>query len=128
MMELQRAYLERADRALQAARRGLDAGDGETATNRAYYACFYMAQAALVGVGEEPKTHAGTHRRFAAQFVAPRRIPREAARTLTDAFRLRLRSDYDALVVTDLNAAADLLVDAERFVAAVRAVVEVGDE
>lgn len=126
MTSIQRAYLDRAGRALQAARRSVEAGDGETAANRAYYACFYVAQAALVGVGEEPKTHAGTHRRFAAQFVANGQVPREVGRILPDAFRLRLQSDYDAFAITDLNASADLLADAKRFVAVVQEVVGEG--
>jgi uncharacterized protein (UPF0332 family) len=126
MTDLQRAYLDRADRALEAARHGVELGDGELVVNRAYYAYFYVAQAALVGQGEEPKTHAGTHRRFAALFVAPGTVSREVGRIMPDAFRLRLQSDYDALTVTDPRAAADLLTDAERFVAAVRAVVADG--
>lgn len=124
MTDLQRAYLDRADRALASARRNVEAEDGEAAVNRAYYACFYVAQAALGGHGEEPKTHAGTHRRFASLFVAPGTVTREVGRILPDASRLRLQTDYDALAVTDLRAASDLLADAERFVAAVRAVLE----
>ena len=124
MNALQRAYVERADRALDDARYLLDRGSALAAVNRAYYACFYVAQAALVGEGEEPKTHAGTHRRFAALFVAPGTVSREVGRVLPDAFRLRLQSDYDALTNADVSGATDLLVDAERFVAAVRSVIE----
>jgi uncharacterized protein (UPF0332 family) len=124
MTDLQRAYLDRAERALAAAQHAVGHGDGEAAVNRAYYACFYVAQAALVGRGEEPKTHAGTHRRFAEVFVAPGAVTREVGRILPDAFRLRLQGDYDALAVTDPRAAADLLADAERFVEVVQQIVE----
>ncbi|WP_420456763.1 HEPN domain-containing protein [Rubrivirga sp.] len=128
MTDLQRAYLDRAERALASARLNVDAGDGEAATNRAYYACFYVVQAALVGEGEAPKTHSGTHRRFAVLFVATGAVSRDIGRILPDAFRLRLQSDYDAFAVTDTAAAADLLADAERFVAVVRELVDGSEE
>lgn len=123
MTDLQQAYLGRAERALAAARRAVEAGDGETAANRAYYACFYVALAALAGVGEEPRSHSGAHRRFAARFVATGALDRDTARILSDAFRIRHQSDYDAFAVTDLNAASDLLADVERFVAGTRRLV-----
>ena len=123
MTDHQGAYLDRAGRALASARRGVELADGDLVANRAYYACFYAAQAALLGAGEEPKTHSGTHRRFAAQFIAPGTVSREIGRILPDAFRLRQQSDYDAFAVLDARASTDLLADAERFVEAVGGVV-----
>ena len=124
MTPLQRALVEKADRALEAARANLDRDDAETATNRAYYACFYVAQAALAGVGEEPKTHTGTHARFRLRFIAKGILSKEVGSILGDTFTARQRYDYNALIATDPRAAADLLADAERFVTAVRAVVK----
>lgn len=123
MMIVQEALLQKAHRALASAKRLLEHGDLDGATNRAYYACFYLAQAALVGVGEEPKTHAGTHTRFRYHFAAGGIISLEIASILTDTFAARQRLDYDALAVTDPRAASDIVADAERFVAAVRNVV-----
>lgn len=116
MTPLQEALVEKAGRALASAKRLLDDDDVDGATNRAYYACFYVAQAALVGVGEEPKTHTGTHTRFRLHFVAGGPIPLGVASILADTFAARQRLDYNALAVTDARAAADLLADAERFV------------
>jgi uncharacterized protein (UPF0332 family) len=127
MSPLQEALVEKAERALATARQVVGE-DPEAAVNRAYYACFYLAQAALLDVGEEPKSHAGTHNRFAFHFVATGRIPENVARTLPYAAQARERADYNALVVTDSRAAADLLADAERFVAAVRTVLGEGTE
>jgi uncharacterized protein (UPF0332 family) len=124
MTELQRALVEKGRRALGSARRTLEDGDAEAATNRAYYAGFNLARAALLGEGEQPKTHSGVHNRFALRFVATGRIPEDVARTLPHAAQIRERADYDAFAVTDTNAAADLLADAERFVTAVQAVVK----
>lgn len=120
MTETQRHLLDRADRALQTARLALDDGDGDATANRAYYACFYLAQAALIGTGETPKTHSGTHSRFAFHFIAAEALPPSTGSILADIFAIRQRSDYNAALVTDLGAAADLLADAKRFVEAVR--------
>ena len=121
MTPKQTALVRRAERALATAHVTLDAEDAEAATNWAYYACFYLAQAALLGVGEEPKTHKGTHSRFGLHFVADGPLSVSDGRILTDAATARERSDYDAFAVTDRAAAGDLISDAERFVAAVRA-------
>ncbi len=126
MTELQTALVAKGERALESARRVLDSGDAELATNRAYYACFNLARAALAGEGEQPKTHSGVHNRFALLFVATGRVPEDIARTLPHAAQVRERADYDALATTDMNAAANLLADAERFVATVWEVVEGG--
>lgn len=126
MTARQAALFGKADRALEGAVANLAREDAEVAVNRAYYACFYAATAALLEADESPKSHAGTHRRFAYLLIAPGHVPQDVGRTLEDAFRMRQRSDYDAFAVTDLGAAADLLADAERFVAAVRAAVARG--
>lgn len=65
MTDLQRAYLDRAARALTSARLNVDAGDGEAATNRAYYACFYVVQAGAGrggGDAEDPRRDAPAFR------------------------------------------------------------------
>ncbi len=111
MTELQTAFVEKGLRALASARLMLDDGDTEAAANRAYYACFNLACAALLGVGEQPKTHSGVHNCFALRFVATGRVPEDIARTLPHAAQLRERADYDALAVTDTHAAADLLAE-----------------
>ncbi len=123
MTEEQHAWLERADQALQDAHLLRDAGSVEACLNRAYYASFYAAQAALLGVSERPKTHSGTHARFALHFVPTGRLAKATGSLLTRAFQTRLLADYDAVIVTDTNAAADALADAEAFVTAVRPLV-----
>jgi uncharacterized protein (UPF0332 family) len=119
---LQTALFAKADRALAAARRMLD-HDPDTTANRAYYACFDAARAALLGEGDEPKTHSGVHNRFALRFVATGRIQEDVARALSYAAQVRERADYNALTVLDARTAADLLADAVQFVAAVQALV-----
>lgn len=117
MTEEQHALVEKSHRALEAARRNLDGGDAETAINRAYYAAYYIATAALLGAGETPKTHHGMHLRFRRRFTG--KLPSHTNGFLERAHNIRQRADYDALTLFDTRAAADLLNDAERFVAAV---------
>ena len=116
----QQAWMDRAERALDAARVLLDHDSVEACLNRAYYAAFYAARAALSGVGEQPKTHAATQSCFAFHFVRTGQLPASVGRLLVDAFESRLRADYDALTVHDTRAAADALADAEAFVVAIR--------
>ena len=127
MTTLQQAWLAKADRALASARRALDADDADVCLNRAYYAAFYVAQAALAAEGEQPRTHSGTISRFSFHFVRTGRLAREVGAFLHDAFDLRQQADYDAIAVTDTRAAADALADAETFVAAVRPLVATPD-
>ncbi|WP_420456906.1 HEPN domain-containing protein [Rubrivirga sp.] len=124
MTDQQTRLVEKARRALSTARLVLDDGDVEGALNRAYYACFYVAQALLLTYGEEPRTHRGVHHRFRERAVLPGLVPAELGRTLPYAASLRERADYEAVTVTDTAGAADLLADAHTFVDAVLRVLE----
>lgn len=91
------------------------------AINRAYYAAFHTAQAALLTVGETPKTHAGVRTRFNKHFVKTGAITGQVGAILADAETMRAQADYDAFSTFDTQAAADLLADVETFVEAVEA-------
>ena len=119
MTDDQRILLDKSDRAILSARVLLDEHAVDGAMNRAYYAAFYVATAARYGQGEAPKSHAGTHARFALHVVRSGVMPLETGSLLKTVFDARQRADYGATSVYDENAAAD----AERFVAAVRPLV-----
>lgn len=118
MNDVQTSYRQ-AYEALAAARFNLDGDFLKTAVNRAYYAAFYAARAALLSVGESPKTHAGAIQRFNLHFVKTGRVQPDVAHVFPYAEEARKGADYDALTVFDFRAVADLLADVERFVAAV---------
>lgn len=120
------ALLGKARQALETAGQVLALGDASAAINRAYYAAFYAALAALSSVGEAPKTHTGVHQRFWVRFVQTGRFSAAVARTLPDSFAARLSADYDALLVTDEAAARDLLADVTTFLEAVEALLASG--
>lgn len=123
MTEEQRTLLDKADQAIQLAHVLLETGDVDGAFNRAYYAAFYAATAALCGRDESPKSHAGTQTRFSFHFVRTGLIAQATGVLFKSIFSDRQRVDYDALSIFDTRAAADALTDAERFVAAVRPLV-----
>ena len=117
------ALLEKARQALSDARYLQADARADAAISRAYYAALHAARAALLSLGETPRTHHGVHTRFAFHFVATGRLERAVGDILTLSARERERSDYEALTVFDARAAADLIADVETFVRTVEAII-----
>ncbi len=113
------ALLERADQSAKSARLLLEHGDTGGASNRAYYAIFDAARAALVANGHElPKTHRGLISAFNLRLVKAGLLPVEYGRDLNHAERLRLIADYHGDPI-ESQTAAEMIERAVRFVAAV---------
>jgi uncharacterized protein (UPF0332 family) len=119
MTERVAGFLQKAHATLDHARMAAEAGFIDGAINRAYYAAFYAASAALLARDEAPRTHAGVHNRFWVTYVQTGQIPSEVGSILPHAFSTRQRADYEALSAFDAPAAADLIADVARFLAAV---------
>lgn len=120
MTEFTDRLLDRADRALAAARRAADADDTETAANRAYYAMFDAASALLASEDVTVRRHSAVHAAFGERFVKTGRIDAALHRHLLTAFDLRQLADYDPMVSISPADARRSIDDAERFLAAVR--------
>lgn len=93
-----RDLMEKASRALASARLLLDAGDVDGACNRAYYAMFDAARAALIQSGapvvpEVAKTHSGLISAFSLHLVKTGRVPTELGKALNKAAEIRLIAD-----------------------------------
>jgi uncharacterized protein (UPF0332 family) len=93
------ALLEKADRAIASAQVLLGDGDAEGACNRAYYAMFNAARAALILVGAPPevtegKSHSGLHSAFNQYLIKPGHIAQTLGAEFRRAERLRQISDY----------------------------------
>jgi uncharacterized protein (UPF0332 family) len=116
-------FLESADGRLRAARVTLEAGESSVSLSASYYAMLFAARAALSELDRYAKTHTGTWELFRESFVFPGRFDPALARAGQRAQALRWSSDYDALVVAPEDA-AQWLQTAERFVAAVRAMLD----
>lgn len=98
----------------------LDAGDADGACNRAYYAMFEAARAALLASGfDVGKTHKGVLNAFSDRLVKNGRLPKEMGRLLKHAETFRYVADYESASV-ELRDAQKMVEQAETFVAAMR--------
>jgi uncharacterized protein (UPF0332 family) len=87
----------KAETALASARLLLEAGDSDGTINRAYYAMFDAATAALrwAGTAENPlKTHGGMIASFGRNLVQTGRLSPELGRSLNRMHELRVTADY----------------------------------
>ena len=110
--------LEKCKEDLQAARELLKLGFLRAAVNRAYYGVFHITSAALLTLDIERSKHSGVQSAFNQYLVTPGHIEPEYSRIYGRARRLREDYDYaDELRDLDEKIAADLLADADRFVA-----------
>lgn len=106
----------KAVRATVSAKVLLDAGDADGACNRAYYAMFDAARAALLASGHEVgKTHRGLLNSFANDLVKNELIPKEMGRLLKRAETFRYVADYSEELV-ELSDALEMVAQAEIFV------------
>jgi uncharacterized protein (UPF0332 family) len=91
--------IARARRSAASAKLLFDAGDLNGACNRAYYAMFDAARAALL-VGDVPvnseaiKTHSGLIAAFSLYVIKPGLIPAHYGRSLRQVDQIRLIADY----------------------------------
>ena len=93
----------------------------KSAADRAYYAMFHAAQAALAAEVERlPKSHSGTRTLFAQHLIATNRLDRSLSRDLTYAFELRQSSAYEVEATFGLEAVEEIIARAERFVQVIR--------
>lgn len=98
----------------------LDVGDADGACNRAYYAMFSAARAALSVRGlDVGKTHKGVLNAFSEHFVRGGPLPKKLGRLLKHAEAFRYVADYEGVVV-ELSDARQMVEQAATFVAAMR--------
>ncbi len=91
--------MAKARQAAVSARVLLDTGDADGACNRAYYAMFDAARAALLASGapvepEIARTHSGLISAFSLHLVKTGRVPVELGKALNKVEDLRLVADY----------------------------------
>jgi uncharacterized protein (UPF0332 family) len=116
--------IAKAIRAAESAQALLKLEDADGASNRAYYAMFEAARAALLAVGHEiGKTHRGVLNAFNDRLVKDGPMPKEVGRLLKHAEALRYVADYSDNAV-DLADAREMVEEAKTFVATVRSILE----
>jgi uncharacterized protein (UPF0332 family) len=107
----------------RAAHASLEAGFPSVAVSAAYYAALYAARAALSEEDRNAKMHRGVWAAFGEQFVSAGRFDAGLSAAARRIQELREAADYDAREISREQAAA-IVLDAERFVAAVAAMLE----
>lgn len=118
------AVMSKAERACLSASALLELGDVDGACNRAYYAMFDAARAALLASGapvrpEIGKTHSGLINAFSEHLIKNGPISKDIGRLLKRAHEIRLVADYTGDSVA-LNDARGIVEQAEAFVIAMR--------
>ena len=118
------ALMQKADRALESSALLLQRGDVDGACNRAYYAMFDAARAALLAANapveaEASRTHSGLIAAFSLHLVKPGLVALDHGRALNKVEDLRLIADYKGDEIT-ADRAAWALEQASKFVSAVR--------
>jgi uncharacterized protein (UPF0332 family) len=115
--------IARARRSATSAKLLFDAGDLNGACNRACYAMFDAARAALLA-SKEPlqseviKTHSGLIAAFSLHLIKPGRIPTLYGKSLRQVDQIRLIADYSDEEI-DRETASSAIEQANHFVAAV---------
>jgi len=119
--------IAKARRALASARVLFDDHDFDGACNRAYYAMFLSAEAAVLKVGHEPpRTHRGLLIMFARELVTSGRVDPDLGRQLHRAAQLRNVADYTGDQVRK-DHTQSLLAAAETFVRDISSTFALGD-
>lgn len=119
------ALMLKADRACASACVLLGIGDVDGACNRAYYAMFDAARAALLAAGapvasDVGRTHGGLISAFSNHLVKNGPVSKDMGRLLNRAQEIRQVADYkgDSVEMTD---AQEMVAQAKTFIAALRA-------
>ena len=88
--------LAKARRSLQVAEGLLEDGHADFAASRAYYGCFYVAEALLFSEGLNYSRYSQVVAQFGRHFAKTGELDARYHRLLIEAFRLRQVADYSA--------------------------------
>lgn len=88
--------MEKGRRSLAAAEQLYKNGDYDFSASRAYYAMFYLAEAALLAKGLAFSKHSQVISAFSEHLVKAGHVPRKLHQALYRAFEVRNRGDYAA--------------------------------
>ena len=88
--------LAKAQRSFEAAEGLLEDGHADFAASRAYYGCFYTAEALLLSKGLSYSRHSQVVAQFGSRFAKTEELDTRYHRLLIEAFELRQAADYSA--------------------------------
>lgn len=120
MMEEVQALLRKAERSLDAAETLHEHGDDDFAVSRAYYGCFYVAEALLLARGLQFSRHGQVIGQFGRLFAKTGLLDPQFHRLLDRALRFRHLADYAADPKIDPAVVVDVIRQGRAFLAAAR--------
>jgi len=116
------ANLERAEQAVDAARKLVSDGYYDFAASRAYYAVFYAASALLLHEGLEFRKHSGVIAAIHQQFIKSGKLEKEYGKNLNWLFELRSIGDYGVTVHVPKSDADQAIKAASSFLQKARSI------
>jgi len=120
-------YLKKAEEALASARSELEQGRRDYSISRSYYACFYAVTAVLIHEGRKFGKHTSVRAALHECVIRPGKLSAEFGEWYNDLFNARHIADYQATTVFTAGDAETRLTRAERFVAAIKAMLSARD-
>ena len=114
------ALLVKAERSFAAADRLLEAGDTDFATSRAYYGCFYIAQALLLSKGLSFSRHGQVISQYGLHFAKGEVLDRRFHRLIRRALSLRQLADDSTDPSLEPGSVRGLIEEGESFLREVR--------
>lgn len=95
-VDLLESLLAKAERSFDASESLLADGHADFAASKAYYGCFYIAEALLLSEGQSYSRHSQVVAQFGRRFAKTGEMDRSYHRLLIEAFELRQTADYSA--------------------------------
>ena len=124
LQKLVRILLEKSRKSLEAATTLLRDGFSESAVSRAYYAAFYLAQAALATKDISRNKHSGVIAAFGENLAKRSILPDKLHKLLRNLYELRITSDYSIEDEPSTQEAKEALATAKEFATVVEAYLE----
>ena len=119
-IDLSKYRLEKAEAVLKTAKRLLDDEDYASANNRAYYSIFHAMRAVIALDEEDYKKHSAVIARFSEKYLKTDVLPREFGKLVSNASRIRNRSDYQDFYICSIDDTRALVTGAEKFLESVK--------
>lgn len=121
--ELVKYRLEKSSEEITNARIALENQLYRSAVSSAYYAMFHAARALLAKHGISSKSHSGLISVFSQYFIKPGLVDKNTGRLLTDAYNLRIESDYEDFFYLDFDEAKEAVDSAILFVESIKSII-----
>jgi uncharacterized protein (UPF0332 family) len=120
--------LDKAGRAIEAARVLLRENSSDFAAGRAYYGMFYVAEALLNESGQHFRKHSAVHAAYGEQFAKTAILDPKYHRWLLDGSDKRLLGDYEVEVALDRDDVEKMITQAKEFLEVARRYLGLGKD